>query len=287
MFDATDGGPAVAEMAGITGGSFVLNGVTWHHENDFEKLRRELSEWAQKVSYALGGRPGEFNLTPDQADRQIRELTTERDTWMRDALAHYGSMLSMQDELAEAKAPSNGLTVNPRLVESFVADGVRWIREADDSPSLPEPDVNNPEQCRFVSEVSRRLEPEVADGYADWERGLTAREWGQRADRLEREQAAKTAQDHAIEQAAQVMYEGYNRGSDWAKASAASHDLYRRYARDLADAGLLNTKHGEAAADIPTPSLGEIFDFNSVPDKYCGCDKWMISEPCGHAGGEA
>ena len=52
-------------------------------------------------------------------------------------------------------------------------------------------------------------------------------------------------------------------------------------------AGLLNTKHGEAAADIPTPSLGEIFDFNSVPDKYCGCDKWMISEPCGHAGGEA
>ena len=66
------------------------------------------------------------------------------------------------------------------------------------------------------------------------------------ADRLEREQAAKTAQDHAIEQAAQVMYEGYNRGSDWAKASAASHELYRRHARDAADAGLLNTKHGEA-----------------------------------------
>lgn len=155
------------------------------------------------------------------------------------------------DAVRLVRASSNGLTVNPRLVESFVADGVRWIREADDSPSLPEPDVNNPEQCRFVSEVSRRLEPEVADGYADWERGLTAREWGQRADRLEREQAAKTAQDHAIEQAAQVMYEGYNRGSDWAKASAASHDLYRRYARDLADAGLLNTKHGDGSGSEP------------------------------------
>ena len=44
MFDASDGGPAVAQMAGITGGSFVLNGVTWHHENDVAKLRGQLGE---------------------------------------------------------------------------------------------------------------------------------------------------------------------------------------------------------------------------------------------------
>lgn len=194
------------------------------------------------------------------------------------------------DAVRLVRAPSNGLTVNPRLVESFVADGVRWIREADDSPSLPEPDVSNPEQCRFVSEVSRRLEPEVADGYADWERGLTAREWGQRADRLEREQAAKTAQDHAIEEAAQVAFLANNTHdtvATWDVVHESTREGYRRTCHALAKAGLLNTKHGEAAADIPTPSLGEIFDFNSVPDKYCGCDKWMISEPCGHAGGEA
>ena len=77
MFDASDGGPAVAEMAGITGGSFVLNGVTWHHENDFEKLRRELSEWAQKVSYALGGRPGEFNRARAQALADAGLLNTK------------------------------------------------------------------------------------------------------------------------------------------------------------------------------------------------------------------
>ena len=116
-------------------------------------------------------------------------------------------------------------------------------------PSLPEPDVNNPEQCRFVSEVSRRLEPEVADGYADWERGLTAREWGQRADRLEREQAAKTAQDHAIEQAAQVIHEAY--GREWCDADDASRRLNRARAQALADAGLLNTKHGDGSGSEP------------------------------------
>lgn len=39
--------------------------------------------------------------------------------------------------------------------------------------------------------------------------------------------------------------------------------------------------------DLPAPSLGELADFNSVPDKYCGCDKWMRSEPCEHTGGES
>lgn len=112
-------------------------------------------------------------------------------------------------------------------------------------PSLPEPDVNNPEQCRFVSEVSRRLEPEVADGYADWERGLTAREWGQRADRLEREQAVKTAQDHAIEQAAQVLI-WPQQGITWDAANGPQRKDARVVAGHLAKAGLLNTKHGEA-----------------------------------------
>lgn len=59
------------------------------------------------------------------------------------------------------------------------------------------------------------------------------------------------------------------------------------YTRDAPPTAEAATDCSNAAADIPTPSLGEVFDFNSVPDKYCGCDKWMISEPCGHAGGEA
>ena len=59
------------------------------------------------------------------------------------------------------------------------------------------------------------------------------------ADRLEREQAAKTAQDHAIEQAAHVIHEAY--GREWCDADDASRRLNRARAQALADAGLLNT----------------------------------------------
>ena len=243
MFDARDGEPAVAEMAGITGGSFVLNGVTWHHENDFEKLRRELSEWAQKVSYALGGRPGEFNLTPDQADRQIRELTTERDTWMRDALAHCGSMLSMQDELAEAKAELEAVQAELRElgdaeyeigfpVGQTLAQAIRQLK-AKASPSLP--DVKSSEALRFAADVN------AAHGYI-----LDAHDLRVIANRLEREQAAKTAQDHAIEQAAQVAYLANNTHQsdvDWDAVHESTREGYRRTCRALFEAGLL--KAGE------------------------------------------
>lgn len=231
MFDATDGGPAVADVdARLAKAQECLRDLHQCAPTIDVKVHIDSYHWLIAFLPAV----------LRQLGATIRELKTERDTWMRDALAHYGSMLSMQDELAEAKAPSNGLTVNPRLVESFVADGVRWIREADDSPSLPEPDVNNPEQCRFVSEVSRRLEPEVADGYADWERGLTAREWGQRADRLEREQAAKTAQDDLISTITSLV-----NGARVVGAETAVAELLDRFdiTPKSADAGLL--KAGE------------------------------------------
>lgn len=247
MFDARDGGPTPEQVAGITGGSFVLNGVTWHHENDFEKLRRELSEWAQKVSYALGGRPGEFNLTPDQADRQIRELTTERDTWMRDALAHYGSMLSMQDELAAAKAELDAVQAELRElgdaeyeigfpVGQTLAQAIRELK-AKASPSLP--DVKSSEALRLAADVLSNLETD-ADHYH------LCNDLIDLADRLEREQAAKTAQDHAIEQAAQVLWARMIPVVTWDSGAPESREYYREVARHLADAGLLNTKHGEA-----------------------------------------
>ena len=190
MFDATDGGPAVAEMAGITGGSFVLNGVTWHHENDFEKLRRELSEWAQKVSYALGVRLGEFNLTPDQANRQIRELNA--------------SHIRQAEQIGELKSRS-----------LFAADVIDQFYRDTDGESFTE----------ALSWVAAHLT--------------------QGADRLEREQAAKTAQDHAIEQAARVICDFENSRFNHATGDIPSPSPME-YARVLASAGLLNTKHGEA-----------------------------------------
>lgn len=146
------------------------------------KLSRRISEWAQEVSAALGGKPGEFNLTPDQANRQIRELNAK---------------------LAEAKA----------------------------SPSLP--DVKSPEALRFAADVA-----ETFDRLRSGDRAIPSI-FRERADRLEREQAAKTAQDHAIEQAAQVLCERFG-------AAVLDGPPPLEYARALADAGLLNTKHGEA-----------------------------------------
>lgn len=65
------------------------------------------------------------------------------------------------------------------------------------------------------------------------------------ADRLEREQAAKTAQDHAIEEAARVICDFENSRFNHATGDTPSPSPME-YARVLASAGLLNTKHGEA-----------------------------------------
>ena len=310
MFDARDGGPAVSvgpeelqRLGGLVldvaygdGHTAIVDGtlkiakcdaysVTEHER----KLSRRISEWAQKVSAALGGKPGEFNLTPDQAMEKIRELAEAKEArdskwcWrIGNALglvnpsieSAESAIVTLCTELAEAESRS---LASGAMLEVVNGD-LRWVEgetlpqahrdlakanedlakasekvealeaelaKAKASPSLPEPDASSPEQCRFVSEVSRRLEPEVADGYADWERGLTAREWGQRADRLEREQAVKTAQDHAIEQAAQVLI-WPQQGITWDAANGPQRKDARVVAGHLAKAGLLNTKHGEA-----------------------------------------
>lgn len=151
------------------------------------KLSRRISEWAQEVSAALGGKPGEFNLTPDQANRQIRELNAK---------------------LAEAKA----------------------------SPSLP--DVKSPEALRFAADVA-----ETFDRLRSGDRAISSI-FRERADLLE---AAKTAQDHTIEQAARAMYEARRPDScDWESGIEKTKELYRVHARALAEAGLLNTVGGEA-----------------------------------------
>ena len=187
MFDATDGGPAVAEMAGITGGSFVLNGVTWHHENDVAKLKRER----------------------DEAQRTIEAIRGSKETiGMMDLQEWHDRALELESELAEAKA----------------------------SPSLP--DVKSPEALRFAADVA------LSVGWMS-----TVSRFHVEADRLEREQAAKTAQDHAIEQAAHVIHEAY--GREWCDADDASRRLNRARAQALADAGLLNTKHGDGSGSEP------------------------------------
>ena len=181
MFDATDGGPAVAEMAGITGGSFVLNGVTWHHENDVAKLKRER----------------------DEAQRTIEAIRGSKETiGMMDLQEWHDRALELESELAEAK----------------------------DSPSLP--DVKSPEALRFAADVIEdTAAPPLRDGVK-----RSARDLRREAVRLERELAAETAQDHAIEQAAQVIHEAY--GREWCDADEDSRRLSRARAQALADKGL-------------------------------------------------
>ena len=60
------------------------------------------------------------------------------------------------------------------------------------------------------------------------------------ADRVEREQAAKNAQDHAIEQAAQVIFEAANPQTKWDHGAPLSRAHCRDSAKALADAGLLH-----------------------------------------------
>ena len=185
MFDASDGGPAVAEMAGITGGSFVLDGVTWHHENDVVKLRLGLADWAQKVGVALGNKPGRLSsLTPDQAVEKIRKLKDDR-------LPALGSVEALR----------------------FAADVLQELGDRHGSYNVVAPHIR-----------SMRVE----------------------ADRLEREQAAKTARDHAIEQAAQVAYLANNTHDTdvgWDTVHESTREGYRRTCRALFEAGLL--KAGE------------------------------------------
>ena len=105
------------------------------------------------------------------------------------------------------------------------------------SPSLP--DLKSPEALRFAADVLSNLETD-ADHYH------LCNDLIDLADRFEREQAAKTAQDHTIEQAAQVLFLSAHDlpWGDWQNHPGADH--FRKHARALADAGLLNTKHGEA-----------------------------------------
>ena len=113
------------------------------------------------------------------------------------------------------------------------------------------PVLGSVEALRFAADVAeergRAWLTERGSGKCDPEAvPFNALELRYEADRLEREQAAKTAQDHAIEQAAQVMWARIIPVVTWDSGAPESREYYRELARHLADAGLLNTKHGEA-----------------------------------------
>ena len=97
------------------------------------------------------------------------------------------------------------------------------------------PALGSVEALRFAADVVAQR------GHVVW-----ASEMRVIADRLEREQAAKAAQDHAVEQAAQVILEFENSRFD--HAAGKIPDLSpMEYAQALAGAGLLNVNPCEHA----------------------------------------
>lgn len=165
---------------------------------------------------------------------------------------------ALQSELAEAKSLLTQIAaMQSRLAQELGHSGKRpadwddllsqvayWRRldrkvsESKASPSLS--DVKSPKALRFAADVIERhwrtmygqLHPHTAV-------------LRKRADCVEREQAAKTAQDHAIEQAAHVLI-WPQQGITWDAANEPQRKDARVVAGHLAKAGLLNTKHGEA-----------------------------------------
>ena len=116
-------------------------------------------------------------------------------------------------------------------------DLVEYAEEGEELSSLP--DVGSPEALQFAANVveatcSDESGPgDDVDDYWPEHCRLSASDLRRLADRLEREQAAKTAQDHAIEQAATLI------GEQMAESGGTVLDA----ARAMFDAGLL--KAGE------------------------------------------
>lgn len=114
---------------------------------------------------------------------------------------------------------------------------MEYAEEGEELSSLP--DVGSPEALQFAANVveatcSDESGPgDDVDDYWPEHCRLSASDLRRLADRLEREQAAKTAQDHAIEQAATLI------GEQMAESGGTVLDA----ARAMFDAGLL--KAGE------------------------------------------
>ena len=120
----------------------------------------------------------------------------------------------------------------PAVLDQLVAT----LAEAQASPSLP--DVKWPEALRFAADVLEATA--YPDDQSPHLAARTPSGLRKHADRLEREQAAKTAQDHAIEQAAQVIFEAANPQTKWDHGAPLSRAHCRDSAKALADAGLLH-----------------------------------------------
>lgn len=197
MFDATDGGPAVAEMAGITGGSFVLNGVTWHHENDVTKLQGQLGEERsrlEKIADHIEFKGEDFADLPTavwawggECNRAGQSLAARH---AADDIAYANRIAdAAKAELAAiaADVPGDGtLQARDNHFHGLgFLDGHRAASEL--PPSFP--DVKSSEALRFAADVN------AAHGYI-----LDAHDLRVIADRLEREQAAKTSREQLVDQ---------------------------------------------------------------------------------------
>lgn len=104
-------------------------------------------------------------------------------------------------------------------VQRYVHTVQRLVAERDEARSLlalaegvaaalPDPDAQNPEHCQFAAELSAQLPPTGPN--EDWEwttahRGLTARQWAERAKSLEAAQSAEAQRDREIEAVATAL----------------------------------------------------------------------------------
>ncbi|MCH5645129.1 hypothetical protein [Gordonia sp. ABSL49_1] len=104
-------------------------------------------------------------------------------------------------------------------VQRYVHTVQRLVAERDEARSmlalaegvasaLPDPDAQNAEHCEFASELSAQLPPTGPNEGWEWtvaHRGLTARQWAERASQLEATQSAEAQRDREIEAVAKAF----------------------------------------------------------------------------------
>ena len=124
----------------------------------------------------------------DRDAETIAELRDQCDSANTDAINHWHKYLRAEQERDKARSML------------ALAEGV--------AAALPDPDAQNPEHCQFAAELSAQLPPTGPN--EDWEwttahRGLTARQWAERAKSLEAAQSAEAQRDREIEAVAKAF----------------------------------------------------------------------------------
>lgn len=153
---------------------YLIGEVAWLLSEQAHRYQEDLSR--------LGDERDEAVAQHDRDAETIAELRTEVGYWTNRWLKASG----LADE-------ARGLLA--------VAEGV--------AAALPDPDAQNPEHCQFAAELSAQLPPTGPN--EDWEwttaRGLTARQWAERAKSLEAAQSAEAQRDREIEAAVTAYFE--------------------------------------------------------------------------------